>query len=494
MNRREFIEMAGGLAALSAVQGCAGRWCGSGGATAMTNFAVAPMEKIRIGFIGIGERGTWAVHRISGIPVTETAALCDLRPEAVDSARKWLVENKKRGVMHEYKGRADSWKGVCDDPDVDVVYICTPAPLHAEMEVYALNAGKHVMTEVPGAQTLEECWAIVEAAEKNRRHCMMLENTVYGELELLAWNICHKGMIGTLTHAEGAYIHNLCWRHMENPTAATNFRTQTLKDRALGPGGAEVHKRGNTYPTHPLGPICTYMDMNRGDRMERVSSFSSLAAAHREFAAATYGKDEWQNKVKWLTGDMNTSVIKTAKGRTIMLQADMSTPRPYSRINLVQGTKGFYRSFPESAPQATFAKKPGGDAMGWSQKEFDLYEGDAFKELRKKFMHPLWKAAGEVAKKGGGHGGCDFMMDLRWIWCLKNGLPLDMDVYDLASWSSIVPCSAKSDALGGEPVTLPDFTRGAWRTARPQEIGTVDYGMLGLDPSRQKKDAKEMKV
>ena len=244
MNRKEFLELAGGFAALSAMQGCAtGRF--SGGGTAMSNFAVAPMEKIRIGYIGIGERGTWAVHRVSGIPVTETAALCDLRPEAVDSVRKWLVENKRQGVMREYKGRADSWKGLCDDPNVDVVYICTPAVLHAEMEIYAMNAVKHVMVEVPGAQTVDECWAIVETAEKTRRHCMMLENCVYGENELFAWNLCHKGVLGTLTHAEGGYIHNLVWRQEENPTAATNFRTQALKDRAMRDGGRDYAKHCN---------------------------------------------------------------------------------------------------------------------------------------------------------------------------------------------------------------------------------------------------------
>ena len=481
MTRREFIGVA---AMTAAATGCATKSQGLMNGTAMTNFAAAPMDVIRIGYIGIGERGTWAVHRIATMPGVEVAALCDLRPEAVDETRKWLVERNIPGAMREYKGRVDSWKGVCDDPNVDVVYICTPAGLHAEMEIYALNAGKHVMVEVPGAQTVEECWAIVEATEKARRHCMMLENVCYGEMEMLAWNVCHLGLLGTLTHAEGAYIHNLCWRHVEN----------SFRNKGKYSPGDVVRRYGNTYPTHPLGPICMYMDINRGDRMERVSSFSSLAAAHQEFAAATYGADEWQNKVKWLTGDMNTSIIRTAKGRTIMLQMDTATPRPYSRINLVQGTKGFFRSFPENAPQAALSKKPGGDAMDWGQKEYELFEGSSFGKFKGKYMHPLWRDAGKAANAVGEHGGCDYMMDLRWIWCLQNGLPLDMDVYDLVSWSSIVPCSASSDRSGGEPVELPDFTRGAWRTARPQEIGTVDLGKMGIDPDKLKKDAKQMNV
>ena len=497
MNRREFLELAGGAAALSALEGCA-TWPGAtGGGSAMTNFAVAPMETIRIGYIGIGERGMAAVHRIATIPGVEVAALCDLRPEAVEEARKWLSGRKTLGAMREYKGREDSWKGVCDDPGVDVVYICTPAGLHAEMELYALAAGKHVLVEVPGAQTIDECWAIVEASEKARRHCMMLENCVYGETEMLAWNLCHLGLLGTLTHAEGAYIHNLVWRHLEN-----SFRNRKYKP------GDVVRKYGNTYPTHPLGPICTYMDMNRGDRMERISSFSSLSAAHAEFAAATYGADEWQNKLKWLTGDINTSIIKTAKGRTIMLQLDMSTPRPYSRINLVQGTKGFFRSFPGNAPLALLAKTPG------SETECELYESDVFQELRDKYdhplwrkydgkpfrelrekhKHPLWRDAEKAANIVGGHGGMDYMMDLRWVWCLRKGLSLDMDVYDLASWSAVVPCSAASDRRGGEPVDLPDFTRGALATAKPQDFGTVDLGDMGIDPGKLEKDMKQLNV
>ena len=484
MTRGEFIRASGVGALLASLPAGCRSLGGPGTERPMANFAVAPMDVIRVGYIGLGERGSWAVHRIATIPGVEAEALCDVRPEAVDEIRKWLADRKAPGALREYKGTSESWKGVCDDPAVDVVYICTPARLHVEMTVYALAAGKHVLVEVPGAQTLEDCWRVVEATEKARRHCMMLENCVYGETEMLAWNLCHLGLLGTLTHAEGAYIHDLCWRHLEN----------SFRNAGRYRPGDVVHRYGNGYPTHSLGPICTYLDMNRGDRMERIVSLSSLGAAHNEFAAATYKPTDWQNGIDWRTGDMNTSIIRTAKGRTIMLQYDLSTPRPYSRINLIQGTKGCYRSFPENAPQATLAKKPGGDAMGWNQQEYDCYEGEKFKELREKYKHPLWKSAEAAANAVGGHGGCDYMMDLRWIWCLRNGLPLDMDVYDLASWSSIVPCSADSDRAGGEPVELPDFTRGAWKEAKPQEIGAVDLMKMGIDPAKLKKDEKQMNV
>jgi len=178
----------------------------------MCNFAVPPMERIRVGFVGIGERGTTAVFRVSGIPGTETAALADLRRDQCERAKAWLEERGRPGAKRIHGGAEESWKAVCDDPDVDVVYVTAPAPLHPRIVLYALRAGKHVLTEVPGAQTLEEAWEIVETCEKARRHCMMLENCCYGEMEMLAWNLAHKGLLGTLVHAEGGYIHNLVWR------------------------------------------------------------------------------------------------------------------------------------------------------------------------------------------------------------------------------------------------------------------------------------------
>jgi predicted dehydrogenase len=427
----------------------------------MCNFAVPPMERIRVGFVGIGERGTTAVFRATGLPGVETAAMADLRRDQCDRAKAWLEEKGRPGAKRVYGGGEESWKAVCDDPGVDLVYIAAPAPLHPQMILYALRAGKHVLTEVPGAQTLDEAWEIVETCEKARRHCMMLENCCYGEMEMLAWNLAHKGLLGTLVHAEGGYIHNLVWRQLED-----DFRNRANF------GGGTVRRYGNTYPTHALGPICLYMDMNRGDRMESVVSMSSLAAANREFAAAKYAPGSWQRRTEWLTGDMNTSVIRTARGRTILMEYSTASPRPYSRINLVQGTKGCFCDYP---PRLALADVPGGEA--------EWMDEAAFERARKEHMHPLWRTTGALAAKDGGHGGMDFIMDLRWVWCLRNGLPLDMDVYDLASWSAIVPCTAESDEKGGAPVEIPDFTRGGWKTAKPASIGDVDLAKMGFsDP------------
>ena len=467
-DRREFMK---GTAWMGAVALAAGRVAAAGGerlpsnlsnSSSMAGFAAPPMKRIRLAFIGIGERGSAAVRRVCRIPGCEIVALCDLRKEAVDSNQKWLKDNLSHlsnpsnlsnPITHTYFGNNECWKGACDDSGVDVVYVAVPAYLHARIAIYAMNAGKHVLVEVPAANTVDDCWNIVETSERTRRHCMMLENCCYGQDELLAWNLCHKGVLGSLSHAEGAYIHNLTERQLEN-----SFRNRNR------PKKSSLH--GNSYPTHPLGPICLYLDINRGDRMNTVVSVSSGSFTWQDYIAATFKPDDWQSKLEIDRGDINTSIIKTARGRTIMLQRDFTTPRPYSRINLVQGSRGCFLGYGWPARLAV-AKKPGGEiGKEWmSQKKFDEYA--------ERFRHPLWKSVGEIAKKVGGHGGMDFIMDLRWAYCMQNGLPLDMDVYDLASWSSIVECSRKSDLAGGAPVELPDFTRGAWKTAKPREIGDV---------------------
>ena len=340
------------------------------------------------------------------------------------------------------------------------------------MELYALRAGKHVMCEVPGAQRIDQCWEIVETSEKMRCHCMMLENCCYGETEMFAWNLVQMGMLGKLTHAEGGYIHNLTERAL-----ADHFRNRKKKETLY------YSEYGNTYPTHPLGPICFYMNMNRGDKMDYLVSLSSCEAGWTEYIKETFGPNDWQSKLKYDKYDINTTIIKTALGRTIMLQLDKATPRPYSRINLVQGTKGCFADYP---PRLAITKRSGTHA-GWMGET-------AFAEARAKYMHPLWKQVGKAAKTLGGHGGMDFIMDLRWVYCMQNGLPLDMDVYDLASWSSIVPCSAQSSRNMGERVEIPDFTRGAWKSAKPITIGDINLKKMGFDLDKVKKDDKQLNV
>ena len=465
MNRREFLKRgAWGSAALAAA-GCVGpAGFGFGRRDTMCGFAAPPMDRIRIGIIGTGGRGTTCGQRFVMFEGVEVTALCDIRPEGPDALCDFL---KKGGYAapKRYTGSVESYKALCDDPNVDVVYVTTPAQFHATQVLYAMRAGKHAFTEVPGGQGTDQLWELVETCEETRRHCMMLENCLYGEEELLAFTICHKGLLGTLTHAEAGYIHNLTWRNL-----ADSYRNRLRHyDISL--------RRGNGYPTHGLGPVCAYMDVNRGDKMDFIVSVSSKQATWREYAKEVYPPDAWQNKGRIEMGDMNTSIIKTAMGRTIMMQYDLSTPRPYTRLNLIQGTKGCFASFPY---RVGFTDIPG--------EHCDFFDAKKAAEVRDKYRHPLWTKLGNLARSDGGHGGLDFLMDLRWIYCLKNGLPLDMDVYDMASWSVIIDTSALSDLNGGRPIDIPDFTRGAWRTTKPLTIEhfDVDVAKTGLKALRKK--------
>ena len=472
-NRRDFLACSALAALGAAAGGCAtdgGRCACGGGAGSLVGFRTKPMDRIRVGFIGVGERGMAALHRVMLYPGVETAAICDLRTEAADDGAAFLRKWKLPGAAHLYKGAPDSWKGLCEDPEVDVVYIATPQRLHAEQELYALRHGKHVLCEVPGAETIEQCWAIVEAAEKAQRHCFLLENRCFREMETLALSLAKRGMLGELAYAEGAYIHNLTARGLEN-----SFRNQHT--RKVGSHG----RNWNTYPTHPLGPICRYLDINRGDRMTTLVSMSTDAFTAPAFSREHYAPDAWQNKIKYRGTDMNTTLIRTAKGRTIELKFCLVTPRPYTRINLLAGTKGCFQGEPF---EITFCDKAGDGGHEWFGEE-------RREEVRREYAHPMWRQLGKVvAELGttdecnrflGGHGGPDYLMDLAWIYALRRGDPMPQDVYDLATWSSIVELSRMSVQSNSTSMEVPDFTRGGWSRAEPQALADFDLGSIGLD-------------
>lgn len=398
--------------------------------------AVAPIKTVRIGFIGLGSRGTGAVNRYTFIEGVEIKAFCDLSADAVKKSQNTLA---KRGLKPatEYVGE-DSWKELCKRKDIDLVYICTDWLHHTEMAVYAMEQGKHVAVEVPAATTIEDCWRLVDTAEKTRKHCMMLENTCYDFFELNTLNMAQQGLFGNIVHGEGAYIHDL----REN-----NFRDNGYWNMWRLKFNTE--HTGNAYPTHGLGPICQVMNIHRGDKMNYLVSVSSGQFGLTEFAKNKFGENSPQAKQEYKMGDMNTTIIKTEKGRTIMIQHDVTSPRPYSRLHTISGTTGFFQKYPVES----IAIEPNTHRFV-SKTQLD--------SLMSKYEHPFIKEIGEVAKKVGGHGGMDFIMDYRLIYCLRNGLPLDQDVYDAAEWSSLVELSEQSALNGGMPVKIPDFTRGAW--------------------------------
>lgn len=412
----------------------------------MCGYAAPKLEKVRIGFIGLGNRGPGAVMRTSKIEGVDIKALCDLRPDRANGTKKMLLEATSLFNPDVYTGGENEWKKMCERADIDLVYIATPWHLHTPMAVYAMQHGKHVATEVPAAVTLDECWQLVETSEKTRKHCMILENCCYDFFELLTLNMARQGWFGEIVHAEGAYIHDLLEGNFSKEKYWDMWRLK------------ENFRNGNLYPTHGLGPVAQVMNINRGDQMDYLVSMSSndfmMGARAKELAA----KDDFYKPYadKKYRGNMNTTTIRTHKGRTIMLQHDVTSPNVYSRIHKISGTRGSCLKYP----------LPGRIAQGHE----DWVSPEAFKKLEEQYTAPIVKKVGEMAKQVGGHGGMDFLMDWRLIDCLRNGIPLDIDVYDAAAWSAIGPLSEKSIAKRSSSVEVPDFTSGAWKTNQPVDI------------------------
>lgn len=416
----------------------------------MSGYAAPKLETVRIGFIGLGMRGPGAVNRMSQIEGVEIKALCDLRPESAEKAKALL-----EGTSHDpdlYSGSDNAWKEMVDRDDLDLIYIATPWEWHTPMAVYAMEAGKHAAVEVPAAKTIDECWELVETSERTRKHCMMLENCCYDFFELLTLNMARQGFFGEIIHGEGAYIHNLLDLNFDKGSYEDMWRLRENYER-----------NGNLYPTHGLGPICQIMNINRGDQMDYLSSLSSndfhMAAKAKELAEEDSFYEQFVGKN--YAGNMNTTMIKTKNGRSIMVQHDVTSPRPYSRIHLVSGTEAFARKWP--SPERV--------AKGHS-----WLKEDEMKELEEKFTPEIVQKVGDMAKKVGGHGGMDFIMDWRLIDCLRNGLPLDQDVYDAALWSSITPLSVDSVTNRAQSIDVPDFTRGAWKNNKPVDISLEGGG------------------
>ena len=460
-SRREFLKGTAWMGAMAALSGCTNRLGKLSGPGTMSGFAAPAIETVRVGVVGLGMRGPSAVHRLASIPGVQVTALCDLYPERVEAQNAWLTANGHPRAT-EYAG-AEAYKALCES-DLDLVYVVTPWKLHTPVALYAMEHGKHAVIEVPSAMYLEECWALVETSERTQKHCMQLENCCYGEIEMLALNMSRQGLLGELVHGEGAYIHDLRELNYLDPKAGGYQGYWRLKWNA--------EHFGNPYATHGLVPIMQSMNINRGDRFDYLTCVSSKQFGMDAYAKVKFGEDSWQAKLNPLCGDMSTTVIKTVNGRTIMVQHDVTSARPYSRINLLSGTKGIIKGIGrEYDLQIALAQEPGGGAHAW-------YDKETANKIADEFQHPLWKIAGEIAQKVGGHGGMDFLMDLRLCYCLQNGLPLDMDVYDLASSCAVAELSERSALNRGDSQDVPDFTRGGWKTAKPLGIESVDAAMV----------------
>ena len=435
----------------------------------MSGYAAPKLDIVRIGFIGVGARGIGAVARMSMIEGVEIKAICDKLPSAVNKTMEAL--KGKEQYPDTYTDTEEIWKKVCEREDIDLIYTATPWELHTPIAIYAMEHGKHVAVEVPAAVTLEECWKLVETSEKTRKHCTMLENCCYDFFELLTLNMARNGFFGEIVHCEGAYIHNL------------NEEIIWSKNRFVDMWQLKhiIRRKGNLYPTHGLGPLCQVMNINRGDRMDYLVSLSGNDFSLGKKAEILASEDDFYKPFagKSFNGNMNTSVIRTEKGRSILLQYDISSPRVYTRIQLISGTNASSLKYP----------LPGRISRG-----DEWLSDEEYKIIEEKYTPPIVKKIGEFAKEIGGHGGMDFIMDWRLIDCLRNGLPLDQDVYDAALWSSVGPLSELSVANRSGSVDIPDFTCGSYKTNKPVNVSVLSGGTTGVKSIENKGNNVQIKI
>ncbi|MFT4648008.1 MAG: hypothetical protein ACI9X4_001223 [Glaciecola sp.] len=429
--------------------GPAGLHGSKSGAQYMGGFAAKPLERIRMGFIGTGARGIGHVAQMLMMEGVDVVAVCDNYAPAAAAAAK-RCEKAGRPLPAVYDAGDQDYIRMLEEVPMDAVIVATPWLWHAPMGIAVMQAGAHAFLEVPLATTTEDLWKLVDTSETTGRHCMMMENVCYGREELMFLNMVRLGVIGEVTHGEGAYIHDLRHQMREVERGEGTWRLDH-----------HVKRDGNLYPTHGLGPIAQMMGCERGlDRFERVVSFSSPAFGRQLQAERDWPADHPRNQQKYICGDMNTSLIKTHRGRTIMVQHDVTSPRPYDRLNLISGTKGILAGFPTRV-----ALDPDGKgAHGWTQ-------GENLEPIYEQYEHPLYGQVGEAARKAGGHGGMDFIMLWRIAYCLRNGLPMDQNLYEGAAWSAVSPLSEESNVTGGNPQLFPDFTRNRWETTA--ELGVV---------------------
>lgn len=422
------------------------------------NLTVPAIQNVRVGFVGLGMRGPGAVERFTHIQGVEIVALCDYEEKRAEACQEYL---KKAGLAPAaiYSGEK-GYEELCKRNDIDLVYVATDWDHHFPVAKCALQNGKNTAIEVPSAMNLEQCWELINLSEQTRKHCMILENCCYDWFEMNTLNMAQNGVFGEIIRAQGAYIHNLddFWEYYwKNPDGSDpNQLGWRMK--------YNMENRGDVYATHGLGPVAQALDIHRGDRMKTLVAMDTKSCHGKEFVEAKTGKtcENYRN------GDHTTTLIRTENGKVIEIQHDVMNPQPYNRLYQLTGTKGFANKYPIEG-YAVDAKQL---AASGCQPKVDNLTSHGFmpetekKALEEKYQHPILKKYGDMAKEVGGHGGMDFIMDSRLVYCLQNGLPLDMDVYDLAEWCSLAELGTLSMDNNCASVAFPDFTRGHWNEVK----------------------------
>lgn len=403
-----------------------------------------PMDTVRVGFIGLGMRGPGAVERFAQIEGTAVKGLCDVEADRVEACQE-LLEKLGRPRATGYSGSTEAYKEMCERDDIDLIYIATDWVHHVPLAVYAMEHGKHVAIEVPAALTMDEIWQLINTSERTRLHCMMLENCVYDFFEIATLNMAQQGLFGEVLHVEGSYLHNL-----------DDFWTEYWENWRLD---YNMKNRGDIYPTHGIGPDCQVLNIHRGDRMEYLVAMDTKPYNGPKVVKKLTGEDctDFQN------GDQTSTLIRTVNGKTMLIQHDVLTPRPYSRMYQVVGSDGYASKYP--IQQLLFRTENLDSTTTANYQNLNAHSAlpaELCQAMLQKYLPPFVQELEETARRVGGHGGMDFLMDYRLVYCLQNGLPLDMDVYDMAEWCCLGPLTRLSLENGSAPVAIPDFTRGAW--------------------------------
>lgn len=431
-----------------------------------------PMDRVRVGFVGIGVKGWQHVLNLLHIDGVDMVAVCDVLEEPCRRTQRRCKQLGMKEPVAYTKGEYD-FKRMCDEQELDLVYTATPWRWHVPVCLAAMNQGIHAATEIPAALTLEDCWELVETSESTGKHLCMMENVNYRRNELAILRMVREGVLGELLHADVGYLHD------------TRFLKIRDKGDGLWLGDHHATRDGNLYPTHGLGPIAWNMDLGRGNRMEYLVSMSTKALGMNAYAKEHLPKGHPFRERNYINGDVNTCLIKTTNGETIVIKHDTDLPRPYSRTNLVQGTKGVVRGFPEFTVSLEdhdleMAEEDRFVTKGVTHGPNHSYHWRSGSEYYEKYDHPLWTHMEQHAQrtpvaadgfdwKAEIRGG-DCTEDYRLIQALREGVAPDFDVYDAASWSAVSALSEASVANRSQAVDFPDFTKGKWKTRPRLEI------------------------
>ncbi len=413
---------------------------------------VAKIPVVRVAFVGLGMRGPDAVERWTHIPGIEVKALCDHERSRADACQE-ILHKASMPPADIYWGE-DGYKDLCRRNDIDLVYIATDWLHHYPVAREALEHGHHVAIEVPSAMNMTEIWSLINLSESKRLHVMMLENCCYDFFELNSLHMAQQGLLGEIIYVQGAYRHELSpyW---------DEYWKRGADDKLGWRLDYNSKFRGDVYPTHGLGPIAQVLNIHRGDRMKTLVAMDTRSFNGKRLVEERTGQD----CPGFSNGDHTTTLISTVGGKVIEVHHNVMTPQPYNRMYQLTGTRGFANKYPVegyalAAPEMRKAGiTPSKDYTGHSY----LSKEDT-EVLLQRFTSPLVTRYGEEAREVGGHGGMDFIMDARLVYCLQNGLPLDIDVYDLAEWCCLAELGSISMNNGNLPVQVPDFTRGQWNT------------------------------